>query len=107
MFTKIKVPPVVVESRNVFEGLDLKGIDSQEDKKMAIKKMLTFGLEANMEKWLKAELTKNEVEQAQIQIADMHPLKKLPIENLFPSLQIFHNQINTFRKKREIWSASD
>lgn len=33
---------------------------------LAIKKLLTFGLEANMEKWLKTELTKNEVEQAQI-----------------------------------------
>jgi hypothetical protein len=37
----------------------------------------------------------------------MHPLKKLPIENLFPSLHVFHNQINTLRKKREIWKTSD
>ena len=74
---------------------------------MAIRRVLSFGLEVNMEHWLRKPLTTSEVAQALEQIQDQHPLKDLLIEELFPSLQVFHNQLNFLRLKKEIWSSKD
>lgn len=56
--TKLAKGPVV--NKDFLKNLTIEG------KKNAIKKALTFGLEANMETWLKTKLTADEIGQAQL-----------------------------------------
>ena len=89
MFSPSSPSAIIKKSIPIFSVAEENNDADQSEGESQIQPIKDKFLITKLEDWITQSLRPDEVQQAQKRIDEMYPLKNLPLENLFPVLQIF------------------